>query len=69
MILNTFPIRHFVNGIYLGRRSLKECLQQGVVTEAFLRAEMARNHVRHDALDLVERTPDLSAPSISPHYG
>ncbi len=48
---------------------LKECLQQGVVTEAFLRAEMARDHVRHDALDLVERTPDLGAPSISPHYG
>ena len=40
---------------------LRECLEQGVVSEQMLREEMARNHVRHDALELVERTPPLAA--------
>lgn len=34
---------------------LRECLEGGAVTEAELRDEMRRNHVRHDALDVVER--------------
>jgi len=34
---------------------LRECLENGSVSEAFVRDEMARNHVRHDALDLVGR--------------
>jgi len=38
---------------------LKECLENGVVSESLLRDEMKRNHVRHDALELVERTPPL----------
>jgi len=37
------------------------CLEKGVVSEQMLREEMARNHVRHDALELVERTPPLAA--------
>jgi hypothetical protein len=40
---------------------LRECLEKGVVSEQMLREEMARNHVRHDALELVERTGPLAA--------
>jgi len=40
---------------------LRECLEQGVVTEALLREEMERNHLRHDALQVLERTPSLAA--------
>ncbi len=32
---------------------LKECLEQGTVTEALVRDEMAKSHVRRDALSLV----------------
>jgi hypothetical protein len=35
---------------------LRECLEQGVVDEAMLRQEMARNHLRHDAFALLGRT-------------
>jgi len=44
---------------------LKECLEQGVVTEEMLQEEMASNHVRHDALEVLERTDPL-APSPKP---
>jgi hypothetical protein len=40
---------------------LRECLEQGVIPEAMLREEMARNHVRHDAFDVLDRTPRLAA--------
>ena len=40
---------------------LRECLEQGVVTESLLREEMERNHLRHDALQGLERTPSLAA--------
>ena len=40
---------------------LRECLEQGVVTEGLLREEMERNHLRHDALQVLERTPSLAA--------
>lgn len=43
---------------------LRECLEQGVVTEAQLRAEMAQNHLRHDALDLLRSTPPLGAQPV-----
>jgi len=36
---------------------LRECVEKGIVTEDFLRGEMERNHVRHDAFDLIERAP------------
>ena len=39
---------------------LRECLEKGVVSEALLREEMGRDHVRHDALEVLERTPPLS---------
>ncbi len=38
---------------------LRECLEQGLVDEALIREQMARNHVRHDALELVQRLPPL----------
>ena len=38
---------------------LRECLESGAVSEAQLREAMARNHVRHDALAGIERTPPL----------
>jgi hypothetical protein len=40
---------------------LRECVDKGVIAEDFLREEMAKNHVRHDALDLLDRTPALAA--------
>ncbi len=35
---------------------LKECLDKGHIDEAMVRAEMAANHVRHDALEMLERS-------------
>ena len=40
---------------------LRECLDKGVISEAMLREEMERNHVRHDAFEVLERTPRLAA--------
>jgi hypothetical protein len=34
---------------------LGECLDLGLVTEAMLRDEMARDHVRHDAFEVLAR--------------
>jgi len=39
---------------------LNEALEKGVVSESMLRDEMQRNHVRHDALEVAERTPPLT---------
>ncbi len=41
---------------------LKECLEKGIVTEDLLREEMAKNHIRHDALEVLDRTPPLGPP-------
>ncbi len=40
---------------------LRECLESGTISEAFLHEEMGRNHVRHDAFDVIERTPRTGA--------
>jgi hypothetical protein len=40
---------------------VRECLEKGIVNESLVRDEMRQNHVRHDALQLVERTPPLAA--------
>ncbi len=45
---------------------LRECLEAGSVTEAMLAEEMASNHVRHDALEVMERTPPLAPPPQPP---
>jgi hypothetical protein len=39
---------------------LKECLEKGVVSEAMIREQMQLNHVRHDALEVIDRTPRLA---------
>ena len=39
---------------------LRECVDQGIVGEAFIREEMKRNHVRHDAFEVLERVPALA---------
>lgn len=39
---------------------LRECLERGIVTEAMLRDEMRVDHIRHDALELLQRTPPLA---------
>jgi hypothetical protein len=40
---------------------LRECVDKGVISEDMLREEMERNHVRHDAFEIIERTPRLAA--------
>ena len=44
---------------------LKECMDQGIVTEDMIRHEMAQNHVRHDALEVLDRVEPL-APYPAP---
>ena len=38
---------------------LRECYDKGIVTESMIREEMRQNHVRHDALELMRKTPTL----------
>jgi hypothetical protein len=38
---------------------LKECYEKGIVTEAMIQHEMKHNHVRHDAVEMLKRTPTL----------
>ena len=45
---------------------LKECVNQGIVSEDMLREEMKQNHVRHDAFEVLERTPNLAPPGNPP---
>jgi hypothetical protein len=40
---------------------LRECLDAGIITESMLRDEMRHNHVRHDAMEILSRTPALPA--------
>jgi len=35
-------------------------MDQGRVTETMIREQMLQNHVRHDALEVLERTPKLA---------
>ncbi len=45
---------------------LRECMDAGTVTEQMLRDEMQANHVRHDAFEVLERTPQLEPPGRPP---
>ena len=45
---------------------LKECVEQGVISEDEIRDEMSNNHVRHDALEVLERVAPLAAPPAAP---
>ncbi len=38
-----------------------ECLERGILDEDRLREEMRLNHIRHDALEVLGRTPPLAA--------
>lgn len=40
---------------------LRECLDKGVISESLVRDEMAKNHVRHDALALVDQRQTSAA--------
>jgi hypothetical protein len=40
---------------------LKECLESGEVSEDLVREEIRKNHVRHDAFEVLERTPKLKS--------
>ena len=40
---------------------VRECLDKGVFGEDLLREEMAKNHLRHDALEVLDRIPPLAA--------
>lgn len=40
---------------------LKECLDNGTVTEEQLRDEMRQDHIRHDAFELIDRSARLAA--------
>jgi len=40
---------------------LRECMDKGIISEQLLREEMGRNHVRHDAFEVLERTRPLPA--------
>jgi hypothetical protein len=45
---------------------LKECVNQGIISEDFIREQMRLTHVRHDAFEVLERTPDLPPPPLHP---
>ena len=45
---------------------LRECLDNDIVSEDMLRHEMRHNHVRHDALKLLQETPPLAPPGNPP---
>jgi hypothetical protein len=45
---------------------LRECVEKGLVTEEMLRNEMKQNHVRHDAFEVLDRTPALAPPGQPP---
>jgi len=38
---------------------LKECLENGTVSMDMVRKQMTHNHVRHDAIDVVEKVPPV----------
>ena len=40
---------------------LKECIESGHVSEDLVRQEISKDHVRHDAFEVLDRTPDLEA--------
>jgi hypothetical protein len=45
---------------------LRECIEKKLVTEDMLRNEMKHNHVRHDAFEVLDRTPALAPPGRPP---
>ena len=81
--LNRLRARMFGDYAFLGRYArhpdpnqealffglLRECLASGIVTEALVRQEMARDHVRHDALELARAArPGILLPWPQPQH-
>ena len=44
---------------------LRECVDKGIVSEGQLRDEMRLNHIRHDTLDVLRRTPPLEMTQVA----
>jgi hypothetical protein len=44
---------------------LRECVEAGVVDRAALGEAMSRNHIRHDALEMLARVPPLGAAAVA----
>jgi hypothetical protein len=65
-LLGNYKEHPDLNQAHLFFGLLKECLDQGIITEAMLREEMRRNHVRHDAFEVLAHTPDLAPPGQPP---
>jgi len=40
---------------------LRECIDNGSVSEDLVREEMSKNHIRHDAFEVLQQTPPLAA--------
>jgi hypothetical protein len=40
---------------------LRECLERGVISDQLVEDEMARDHIRHDAFDVIKRSPPLGS--------
>jgi hypothetical protein len=40
---------------------LRECLEKRIISEEMVRDEMSRNHIRHDAFEVIDRTPPLAS--------
>jgi len=40
---------------------VRECLENGTISEELLRDEMQKNHIRHDAFEVIERLPRQAA--------
>jgi hypothetical protein len=38
---------------------VKECLDKGIINEEIIQDEMKKNNLRHDAFDVIKRTPSL----------
>ena len=81
--LNRLRARMFGDYAFLGRYArhpdrnqeafffglLRECLDRGIVTEDLVRQEMARDHVRHDALELARAArPGILLPWPQPQH-
>ena len=46
---------------------LRECLDQGIVSEQLLRDEMKNGHIRPDALEMLDKTPPLATATGQDH--
>jgi len=43
---------------------LRGCLEAGEISEDFIRQEMAQNHVRHDAFQVLDRVPRVATTGV-----